>query len=163
MNKPAKVITACTDSRGRTTVLDLIAPNIETRVFPIGRLDYDTEGLLLLTNDGEFAESVTHPSCKIKKVYEATLNRPFNPAHLAALEGGIEIDGEVTLPAIARIFGPQKVELTITQGRNRQVRKMFAALGYDVTYLKRTAIGAVKLGPLPVGTWRITSTPPKIQ
>jgi pseudouridine synthase len=137
-------------------------PPVTARVFPVGRLDYDTEGLLFLTNDGEFAESVTHPTKKIEKTYEATLDTEFSRADLEKLCAGIEIDGEKTLPARAKIISKFMVELTITQGRNRQVRKMFAALGYNVTYLRRVKIGNVALGNLPVGKYKVFSTPPRI-
>jgi len=124
------------------------------RVFPIGRLDYNSEGLLLLTTDGDFAESITHPKQKIEKVYVATLDRDFKKADLQELENGIEIDGEMTHAARARVLGANVVELTITQGRNRQVRKMFATLGYDVVRLVRTRIGPYALGDLKAGAWR---------
>jgi 23S rRNA pseudouridine2605 synthase len=173
MNKPAKTITAVTDIVGekfknpRRTVLDVLFENLppnmpRPRVFPIGRLDYDTEGLLLLTNDGNFAESVTHPSKKIEKQYVATLDRDFSRPDLQKLENGIIIDGEKTHPARAQIISKNVVELTITQGRNRQVRKMFEAIGYVVTHLKRVRIGQITLGNLRVGQFKILNTRPSI-
>lgn len=173
MNKPMKTITAVTDFAGekfknpRRTVLDVLfndlPPNMpRPRVFPIGRLDYDTEGLLLLTNDGEFAESITHPSKKIEKTYVATLDRDFARTDIPKLENGIMLDGEITHPAKAQIIGKNIVELTITQGRNRQVRKMFEAIGYVVTNLKRIRIGQISLGKLRVGEFKILNTRPKV-
>ena len=173
MNKPIKTITAVTDIIGekfknpRRTVLDVLfetfPPNMpRPRVFPIGRLDYDTEGLLLLTNDGAFAESITHPSKKIEKTYVATLNKDFPRLDLPKLENGIMIDGEKTFPAKANLLGKNIVELTITQGRNRQVRKMFDAIGYTVINLKRIRIGQITLGKLRTGEYKILNTRPKV-
>jgi 23S rRNA pseudouridine2605 synthase len=164
MNKPKRIITACEDKRGRKTVIDVLAEAgyRGARVFPVGRLDYDTEGLLLLTNDGDWAESITHPSHEIAKVYAATLDKPFAPADLAALETGIEIDGEMTRPAHAKIAALSTVEIAITEGRHRQVRKMFASLGYDVVSLRRISIGSIKLGALRPGSFTILPAIPKI-
>ena len=167
MNKPRGYVTTCSDEKNRKTVIDLLE-NVDERIFPVGRLDYDTEGLLLLTNDGDFAKELTHPSKKVPKTYVATLDKPIDATDLKQLETGVIIDGEKTFPAKAKIISPSVgaisnrplnsrciVQLTITQGRNRQVRKMFAALGYDVKHLKRTAIGGFVLGDLRVGEWRI--------
>jgi len=159
LNKPKGVVTTCDDEKGRKTVLDLIDKReLEgKRIFPVGRLDYDTEGLLILTNDGDFTRKMTHPSSKVKKVYVATLDKNIIDEDLKTLEQGIEIEGEKTHPAMARNIKSNVVELTITQGRNRQVRKMFEALGYKVVYLKRIAVGRIRLGNLKTGEWRFIS------
>jgi 23S rRNA pseudouridine2605 synthase len=190
MNKPKKVITCCEDKRGRRTVIDVLRENaggakeasarikqrgargesfppknnfhFPPRVFPVGRLDYDTEGLLLLTNDGDWAEGITHPSREIEKTYQATLDADFNAADLPKLTAGIEIDGEMTRPCRAKIVRPRTVELTISEGRNRQVRKMFAACGYDVLNLCRTRIGKIELGNLAAGAWKIFPRKPEV-
>ena len=158
LNKPRGVMCTCFDPQGRRTILDIV--RVKERIFPVGRLDYDTEGLLILTNDGDFAKKVTHPSGQIEKVYVATLDKEIATKDLKKLETGIDIDGEKTCPAKAKILYPNVVELTITQGRNRQVRRMFEALGYNVTKLKRIAIGAMRLDDLPVGKYKITSSRP---
>jgi len=156
LNKPRGYITSASDERGRKTVFDLVPS--DTRLFSVGRLDYDTEGLLLLTNDGEFTKKLTHPSSKVEKTYIVTTDKPVTSAHLKILESGIEIDGELTHPAKARKLVGNNTELKITQGRNRQVRRMFSALGYNVTGLRRTAVGTFKLGDLATGKWRHVET-----
>jgi len=158
LNKPNGVMCTCYDPQGRRTILDIV--KVRERVFPVGRLDYDTEGLLILTNDGDFARQVTHPSTKIKKVYTATLDQEISSTDLRKLEKGVEIDGEMTHPAKAKIISPDVVELIITQGRNRQVRKMFDALGYEVIKLKRTAIGAVRVDGIQLGKYTILTKKP---
>jgi len=173
MNKPKGVVTTCNDEKGRRTVLDILDKELTSnyRLFPVGRLDYNTSGLLILTNDGDFTRRLTHPSTKVKKVYQATLDRDITPQHLHKLETGIDIDGEITHPAKARICGSMShttaiysgsnvIELTITQGRNRQVRKMFESLGYNVVDLKRIAIGSLQLGKLRTREYKILSSPP---
>jgi 23S rRNA pseudouridine2605 synthase len=160
MHKPRGCMTTCNDDRGRKTIMDVLkdankGKDFEHRVFPVGRLDYDSSGLLILTNDGEFSQSLAHPKTKIQKTYVATLDTEFEPKLIEKLENGIEIEGEMTHPAKAKILKPKVVEIIITQGRNRQVRKMFAALGYDVKTLVRTHIGAMYLGAMPVGTIKI--------
>ena len=160
LHKPKGVVTTCDDERGRKTVIDMIPKTVlqARRVFPVGRLDYDTSGLLILTNDGEFTKRVTHPSSRIPKTYLAKLDKPVTSSDLLKLEKGVEIDGEKTHPAKAT--GKQNlVELTITQGRNRQVRKMFEALGYKVLDLKRTSIGRLRLGSLRRGEYKVISKP----
>ncbi|MCL2755464.1 MAG: rRNA pseudouridine synthase [Firmicutes bacterium] len=159
LNKPKGYVTTCNDEKGRKTVLDLIDKEKigNARIFPVGRLDYDTGGLLILTNDGEFTKRVTHPSSKISKTYVATLNKEFHPMHLKNLEQGILIDDQMTHPAKANRTEPNVVELTITEGRNRQVRKMFEALGYRITALRRVAIAGLKLGSLKSGEFKIVS------
>ena len=163
LNKPRGYVTTCKDEKGRKTVMDLIKGTPFAKyVKPVGRLDCDTSGLLILTNDGEFAQRMTRPSFKVGKTYLATLDRAIDRLDVKRLCGGVEIDGEVTHPATAKVVAPTKVELTITQGRNRQVRKMFAALGYNVVELKRTAIGNLTLGSLRAGEFKLVSNPDKV-
>ena len=153
LNKPRGVVTTCKDEKGRRTVLDLV--KVKERIFPVGRLDYDTEGLLILTNDGEFARRVTNPRNDISKKYIATLDRIITSAQIKALEQGVIVDGEMTLPAkVESTISKECVSITITQGRNRQVRKMFETQGLRVTHLKRVAIGGLELGDLKLGQWK---------
>ena len=164
LNKPRGVMTTCYDPQKRKTILDLI-PKKElggVRIFPVGRLDYNTEGLLLLTNDGEFTRQLSHPTTKIEKTYIAEIDTPISKEHLRQLETGIKIEGELTHPAKAKLINPTTVELKITQGRNRQVRKMFEALDYKVYNLKRTAIGRLQLGNLPRGKYILSHDKPQI-
>ena len=157
LNKPRGIITSARDEKGRKTVLDLISlpkkyQNI--RLFPVGRLDYDTEGLVILTNDGDFAYQITHPKSSIEKTYHAKLNKTLDKNLLVTLRQGVIIDNQKTLPAQAKFLSPDLVELTIIEGRNRQVRKMFETLGYTVTHLRRTRVGKWNLGDLPLGKWK---------
>lgn len=155
LNKPAGYICTNSDPAGRPRAVDLIK-GVPGRLFTVGRLDVDTTGLLLVTNDGDFAQAVTHPSKRIDKVYEARLNRPADAQALAALRRGVTLDdGFVTSPA--EVFsdpGTGIVVLAIHEGRKRQVRRMFRALGYSVVSLRRVRIGPVELGDLPEGQFR---------
>lgn len=168
MNKPKDVVCTCSDERGRKTVLDILPHAVKgARLFPVGRLDFTSEGLLILTNDGEFTRSVTHPSSKIEKVYVATLEKKFDRRDAEKLETGVDIDGEMTLPAKVRVIGKDPlrgdiVEIVITQGRNRQVRRMFYAIGYNVHALTRVRIGRLDLGDLKVGECRVLDCPPLV-
>ncbi len=157
LNKPVGYITSVSDDRGRPTVLDLIT-DINERLYPVGRLDYNTSGLLLLTNDGEFANRLSHPSHEIPKTYRARVAGSLSEARLAKLRRGVDIGGFITSPAEVEIvrFGPRSTiaDITIHEGKNRQVRKMFAAVGNNVQELCRTAIGTVKLGRLREGDYR---------
>lgn len=151
LHKPKGVVTTVSDQFGRKNVLDLI--QCSQRIFPVGRLDYDTEGLLLLTNDGEFAYQLTHPKCEIEKCYEAKVKGIPDEKDLKKLRTGIEIDGRLTAPAKAE-WKNNKLYLTIHEGRNRQVRKMLDGVGHPVIELKRISLGKLQLGELPVGHWR---------
>lgn len=156
--KPEKVICSVKDEKNRITVIDLI--NTKEKIFPIGRLDYDTSGLLLLTNDGELSNMLTHPSHKIEKKYLAKIDGIITPKDIYTLENGIIIDGVKTKKARAKIQKIDKktkksfVELTITEGRNHQVKNMFAALGYKVLKLKRTNYDFLTLKGLSIGESR---------
>lgn len=157
LNKPRGFITTMSDERGRKCVAELVS-DVGVRVFPVGRLDKDSEGLLLLTNDGEFANNLTHPSKHVPKTYRVTVRPAINEDILNHLMTGIMIDGKTTLPAQVKVLTqePDRVvlEIVICEGRNRQIRKMCEAEGLTVARLKRTAVGPVKLGMLKQGAWR---------
>ncbi len=155
LHKPAGVVTTVVDTHGRPTVMDLV-PSGDRRLFPVGRLDMDSEGLLLLTDDGELAFSLTHPSRQVPKTYRVELARRVRPEHLRRIKRGIELEDGVTAPAEARVVDRtgRVVEITILEGRKRQVRRMFASLGNEVVRLTRIAFGGVRLGDLASGAWR---------
>ena len=157
MNKPKGVITTAKDELGRKNVLDLI--DIRERVFPVGRLDRNSEGLLLLTNDGEMANRLPHPRYKVTKTYRARLDRPVDPDDLEPLASGIELEDGKTAPARAHFYAdsPDRIELQIREGRKHQVRRMFEALGYEVKALKRTRFGPLNLKGVERGRWRLLS------
>ena len=152
LNKPAGVVTTADDPQGRPTVVGLV-PN-EPRVFPVGRLDVDTEGLLLLTNDGELAHRLTHPSFGVEKEYVAELEGSPSRAALRRLREGVELDDGTTAPARAALLEPSVVRLTVHEGRNRQVRRMCDAVGHPVVRLIRTRIGPLADRSLAPGAWR---------
>jgi len=152
LNKPAGVVTTADDPQGRPTVVGLVPA--EPRVFPVGRLDVDTEGLLLLTNDGELAHRLTHPSFGVEKEYVAELDGSPSRAALRRLREGVELDDGTTAPARAALLEPSVVRLTIHEGRNRQVRRMCDAVGHPVVRLIRTRIGPLADRSLAPGAWR---------
>ena len=158
LNKPRGVITSTTDDKGRKTVIDLIDDN--RRIYPVGRLDYDTTGLLILTNDGELANLLTHPKNNIDKVYIAKIEGLITKGNLRTLENGVVIDGKKTAKSKAKIIRADKktnttvVELTIHEGRNHQVKNMFKALGYNVIKLKRERISFLTVDGLSSGDYR---------
>lgn len=152
LNKPAGVITTAADPQGRPTVVSLVPP--EPRVFPVGRLDLDTEGLLLLTNDGELANRIAHPSHGVEKEYLAEVAVEPTRAVLRRLREGIDLDDGRTAPAQASLVAPTLVKLVIHEGRNRQVRRMLDAVGHPVVRLIRTRIGPLADRHLPPGEWR---------
>lgn len=156
LHKPVGVVTTARDPGHRKTVLDLV--DVEERIFPVGRLDIDTSGLLFLTNDGMFAERIAHPRYEIAKVYVAEIRGKLAPARVTALRKGIELDdGPARAERVsvkAAHAGRGVVELTVHEGRNRLVRRMLAACGVEVDSLVRTAIGPIRLGRLRAGTWR---------
>ncbi len=159
LNKPRGYVTTMSDELGRKCVAELVQ-DVGAQVYPVGRLDKDSEGMLLLTNDGDFANAVMHPRKHIPKTYRVTVRSNINDDQVAKLEGGIDIegDGRETLPATVRIIEKSAersvFEIIIYEGRNRQIRKMCEQVSLDVIRLKRNAIGSVKLGMLKVGKWR---------
>lgn len=160
--KPEKTICSVSDDKGRVTVVDLIETN--EKIFPVGRLDYDTTGLLLLTNDGELTNKLTHPKGSIEKTYIAKVSGLITGKEIHELENGIELDGVKTKKARAKLKKMDKknnksyVELTITEGRNHQVKNMFATLGHKVIKLKRTNYAFFDLEGLKIGEYRRLST-----
>ena len=152
LNKPAGVVTTADDPQGRPTVVGLVPA--EPRVFPVGRLDVATEGLLLLTNDGELAHRLTHPSFGVEKEYVAELEGSPARAALRRLREGVELDDGTTAPARAALLEPSVVRLTVHEGRNRQVRRMCDAVGHPVVRLIRTRIGPLADRSLAPGAWR---------
>ena len=157
LNKPRGVVTTLSDEQGRRCVADLVA-DTGVRLFPIGRLDRDSEGLLLLTNDGEFANAVSHPRNHVPKTYRVTVRAAVTEEQVAQLQNGIVLDGRKTAPAEVSVMvkEPERtvLQMTIHEGRNRQIRRMCESLGLDVIRLKRIAVGTVKLGGVTVGKWR---------
>ncbi len=159
LNKPAGYVSTVKDQFDRPTVTDLLGEEIKARVFPVGRLDYETEGLLLLTNDGDFTYKITHPKHKINKTYIAVLKGGVSVKGLAQLRSGVRLDdGFVTSPAEVEMLdadnGHITIKITIHEGKNRQVRRMFDAVGSKVVGLRRISVGRVELGNLPLGRWR---------
>lgn len=152
LNKPWGFVTTVSEQFGMRTVMELI--KVPERIFPVGRLDRYSDGLLLLTNDGELTQKMTHPSFGVSKVYLAKLNEPVKMEDLRKLDEGIIIEGrEVALERI-KVLAPNRLEITIHEGRKHIVRRMFEELGYAVTKLTRTQFGPLKLGELKVGQWR---------
>ena len=152
LHKPAGVVTTAKDTHGRPTVVDLVP--VEPRVFPVGRLDVDTEGLLLLTNDGELTNRLTHPSHGVEKEYLAEVKGTPSRGALRQLREGVELDDGRTAPAKASVVAPGVVRLVLHEGRNRQVRRMCEAVGHPVTRLVRTRIGPLTDTKLKPGEWR---------
>ena len=161
LNKPRGVITSTSDDKGRKTVVDLI--ETDKRIYPVGRLDYDTTGALILTNDGDFANLLTHPKNKVEKVYIAKVRGLIGKEQITSLCRGVYIDGHKTANAKAKIQKYDKktntsiVELTIHEGKNHQVKKMFQAIGYDVLKLKREKIAFLDVKNLKSGEYRFLS------
>lgn len=158
LNKPAGYVSTAKDQFDRPTVVDIVKEEVGTRIFPVGRLDYETEGLLLMTNDGDFTYKITHPKFQKDKTYIAVINGGIAIPDLNRLRKGVKVEDYTTSPAQVEIMdaagGKTAIKITIHEGRNRQVRKMFDALGYTVIALKRIKIGELELGNLPVGRWR---------
>src|SRR4051794_7674533 len=150
--KPAGVVTTASDPQGRPTVVELVPG--EPRVVPVGRLDADTTGALLLTNDGDLAHRLAHPRYGVEKVYEATVEREPDDATLASLAAGVDLDDGRTAPARVRRLGPHRIELSIHEGRNRQVRRMLDAVGHPVSMLHRSRYASITLDGLEPGGWR---------
>ena len=157
LNKPRGYVTTVSDELDRRCVMDLLE-GVEERVYPVGRLDRNSEGLLLFTNDGEFANGIMHPSRHITKTYRVTVRPDVSDAQLVKLAEGVEIDGRKTLPATVVVKdkepGRAVLLITIKEGRNRQIRKMCEAVGLEVARLRRISIGPLKLGMLKPGDYR---------
>jgi 23S rRNA pseudouridine2605 synthase len=156
LHKPAGFVSTRSDPNARDTIFDLLPPKFP-RLFNIGRLDAQSEGLLLLTNDGELAQRLTHPRFKIEKEYEVTLDRPWNNEHAQKLTRGIFLDGQRAQIARLHSAGPMRLRVVLRQGLNQQIRRMFYAVGYEVQKLVRVRIGKLRLGDLPRGHWRALS------
>lgn len=156
LNKPRGYVTTVCDELGRKTVMDLV--DVNARVYPVGRLDKDSEGLLILTNDGSFANALTHPKHNYAKVYRVTVRPAVNDNMLENLRNGIEIDGRKTAPCDVNVITEEEgrvvLEFILREGRNRQIRKMCEAVNLEVARLKRISIGPVKLGMLATGKTR---------
>ena len=157
LNKPRGFITTMNDDRGRKCVAQLVS-NVGERVYPIGRLDKDSEGMVVFTNDGEFANKVMHPRNGVYKIYRVTVRPTIDEEQLIKLETGVEIDGKKTAPAIVHVIHKEQgrvvLEMILHEGKNREIRKMCEAVGLEVARLKRTQIGGVKMGMLKQGDWR---------
>lgn len=155
--KPMGEVTTVSDPEGRKTVMDKFR-DYPVRLFPIGRLDYDSEGLLLLTNDGDLMNHLLHPSHEVAKVYLAKVSNQVTEEELARLRNGVMLEGKLTSPANVRLVRRETfasvVLVSIHEGRNRQVRKMFEAVGHQVVSLKRVEFGPIRLNDLPLGKWR---------
>ncbi len=157
LNKPVGYISTAKDQFSRKTVLDLVS-TVSERIYPVGRLDYDTSGLLMLTNDGELANGLTHPKHELQKVYRVMISGKLKEEDITSLQEGVDIEDYTTAPAAVKVVDATKrdsiVEISIHEGKNRQVRKMFETLGYAVLRLKRVAIGPLVIDGLEEGKWR---------
>lgn len=158
LNKPRGYVTTLSDELGRHGVTELLK-DVGARVYPVGRLDKDSEGLLLFTDDGAFANAMTHPRHHVPRVYRVSMRPAITEKQLIAMETGIDLDGRVTAPAKAELLRGDNersvVQITLFEGRNRQIRRMCEALGLTVARLSRVAVGSVKLGGLKAGQWRM--------
>jgi len=157
LNKPKGFVTTLSDPQGRPVVVSLLK-NISARLFPVGRLDLDTEGALILTNDGQFAQKVQHPSHETNKTYETLVKGHPSSTTIKTLESGIFLEGKITAPAVITLLSRRGanslIRITIHEGRKRQIKKMFAHMHHPVLHLKRTAYGKLFLGNLPTGKFR---------
>ena len=157
LNKPKGYVTTVADEHGRQTVMDLLAEAPKVRLYPVGRLDRDTTGLLVLTNDGELTQSLAHPSHDVKKIYIVTLDKPLQPEHLAMIKAGITLkDGLVPVDALEYIHpkSPEKVKIAIHSGKYRVIRRLFGHLEYHVHALDRVFYANLSKKGLPLGRWR---------
>jgi pseudouridine synthase len=154
LNKPKRYMTTRYDPERRKTIYQLLPPELRNVVWPVGRLDFHTEGLLILTNDGELTQAMSHPSYEHDKEYEVILDKELSSGRIEKIKNGMMIDGKMTAPAKLRINGTT-VYITIHEGMNRQVRKMFGELGYSVRNLKRIRIGKLKLNDLELGQYKM--------
>ena len=153
LNKPRGYVTTRSDPQKRPTVIDLLA-GVREYIYPVGRLDYDSEGLLILTNDGELAARLTHPRHGVARVYEARVLGQPDAHDISRLSKGVTVEGRRTQPSEVVSLGPSQLRITVREGRNRQVRKMCEAIGHPVTELRRVAIGPIRDPKLKTGQWR---------
>jgi 23S rRNA pseudouridine2605 synthase len=153
MNKPIGVITTRSDEKNRPTIYDILG-DVGKWVFPVGRLDKDTSGLLLITNDNQLGERLTNPDTKIPKIYNVKINKPIQDNHIKIIKNGMSIGDQKLLYALVNVINKNEIELTIFEGKNRQIRRMFEALGYEVNALSRLKIGNLELKDLKIGEWR---------
>lgn len=157
LHKPRGFVTTMDDEMGRKCVIDLLS-GVKERVYPVGRLDRNSEGALLLTNDGAFANAMMHPSGHVPKTYRVTVRPSVSEEQITKLSTGIELDGKLTAPADVRVLSKEEgrvvLEIILYEGRNREIRRMCEAIGLEIARLKRTAIGSIKLGMLQQGEWR---------
>jgi 23S rRNA pseudouridine2605 synthase len=152
VNKPAGVVSTAREPGSRPAVVELV--DSPARLYPVGRLDVDSTGLLLLTNDGALANRLTHPRYEVRKAYRVQLRRPPAEGDLRRLAGGVQLEDGPTAPAEVRRLGEREIEIVLREGRNRQVRRMAEAVGNDVVALRRVRFGPIELGDLPVGKAR---------
>ncbi len=157
LNKPEGVLCSLKDDFGRTLIIDLL-PEIKERIFPVGRLDFNSEGLILLTNDGELSNRLIHPKYKVEKTYHVLIKGNIDEDSLEKLSKGIELDGKKTQPSKIKILDMGKkttfIEIKIKEGKKRQIRRMLKEVGYEVKKLRRVKFGPIKLGRLKKGEWR---------
>lgn len=157
LHKPRGFVTTTDDEKGRKCVTDLVS-DVKERVYPVGRLDMGSEGALLMTNDGELANAMTHPSHHVPKTYRVTVRPPVSKEQVETLSSGVDLDGVMTAPADVRVITREEnrvvLEIVLYEGKNRQIRRMCEKLGIEIARLKRTAVGPIKLGMLPQGRWR---------
>ena len=157
-NKPREVVSTTSDDKGRKTILDYF--DIDNRIYPIGRLDYDTTGIILLTNDGEFANLMMKPNSNIKKVYLAKINGILSPSDIMTLKSGIKVKGitynidKIKVKKADKVHNTSMVEITIHEGKNHEIKKIFEYFNLDVLKLKRLSYGSIELGDLPSGKYR---------
>lgn len=156
LNKPVGVVTTVKDEKNRRTILDIV--KVDERIYPIGRLDYDSSGLIILTNDGELYNKIIHPRSEVFKTYIVKVNGLFEKEKLEALRRGVDIGGYITAPCKAKIVwsnaSSSELEISIHEGKNRQIRRMCSSLGHDVISLRRVSIGKLTLGDLKQSNWR---------
>ena len=154
LNKPRGYVSTAHDERGRKTVIDLLGENFSERVYPVGRLDLNSEGLLILTNDGDLTNALIHPRYEVAKTYRAKISGIVTEEKLDLLRAGIELDDGLTAPAEIYLLDKDLIEITIHEGRNRQVRRMLAAVGCDVKRLRRIKFADLTLDGVKIGHWR---------
>jgi 23S rRNA pseudouridine2605 synthase len=155
LNKPTNTITTTEDPEGRPTVMDVVRDATNERVYPIGRLDWNTTGVLILTNDGQLTQQLSHPSYEVRKMYTVTLDRSLTPEHYQSLIKGIYLDDGLIEPDEVNILEPNVISIQIHSGRNRIVRRMFEFLGYDIVHLDRVMFAGITKGNLRRGEWRL--------